>query len=205
MAAQLGDIGRDVQERLLHPCMQAKWRGLGNAKVTEEMLDQLDDWQRLPAPDRRRFSVKDQVRAAFFATAVVELTLPPLHRPVVLRNDIDKAAAGWRNAKDRCRVVLDDPATQTNPKLAEAAAIMAEYFDKEAKLMEDQRSSALVVKNSTMGAELRVRVRSLASRVKKITGDYRYDTIATVVNVGLQLDNQASISEGTVRKWCASV
>ena len=171
MAGQLGDIGRDVQERLLHPCMQARWRGLGNAKVTEEMLDQLDDWQRLPAADRWRFLVKDQVRAAVFATAVVELVL---HRPVVLRSDIEKAAAGWRDAKDRCCVVLDDPATQTDPKLAEAAAIMAEHFDKEAKLMEGQRSSALVVKNSTTGAELRVRVRSLAERVKKITGDYRY-------------------------------
>jgi hypothetical protein len=81
--------------------------------------------------------------------------------------------------------------------------MMAKRFGKQAKLMQAQRRSPLVVKNdTTKNAELRVRVRVLASHMKKITGDYRYGNIATIVNVALQLNEETSLSEGTVRNWC---
>jgi hypothetical protein len=194
-------VGRDLQDRLLHdPRMQSKWVSLSrtNSKITRESLDALDGYMKLCSYGvamvewrsgrlHRRFTLQEEACAAFFALCTVELN-PETKRSVVTLADIDRAAAGWRDAQLHCRIILDDPATDIDPKLAEAAAIVARRFEKEASLMEDQRGGPLVIGNNAKDDELRVRVRNFAVRARRIFGEARVGTIVTVVKVVLNKD-----------------
>jgi hypothetical protein len=204
----------DIARRLLtDERMDPVWKSLKRAKVAQDSIDQLDDWQRLRAYDipvsDMLVPIEDEACAAFFAGAVVELNLP---RDVLMRSQIKERSERWLAAAGVCREIMDtEPRPKADPQLLRNFAIVESYLKTGAAKME-QRNNAYVLLESSgtkprgdelQGRprdELRVKVRALALEMHKIYGQFRYGTVAKVTNIALLLEPE--IKEKDVRNWC---
>jgi len=203
MAEVLPVDGGEIERRLLTDGkMRPVWKSLRGAQVSQGSITKLKSWQRLSGHGvEAKFSLKDEACAAFFASAVVELSF---ERPVVRRSEIKERAARMREAADVCRKHMDnDPRVMADSDLMAHFAIVEAVLKNDAREIEQRKGAHLLERSSGKRNDdnLRGRVRGFAIEMKKIYGTCRYGTLATVAAVALR----RTISNSTVENWCADL
>jgi hypothetical protein len=203
------------QRLLTDPRMEAVWRVLQKADVSEEGLESVESFQRLeswgiskydhplqdfPPPD---FSLQDRACAALFAFAAWELNSK---RNAITGTKIEGSVKQYTDAANLCRSTTHyDYLHSANPKLDAALSIVGWYFQDQARKI-GQMAGPHVIKRSskTRGDDgTRIHVRVLASEMHRLFGPFHYGTVATIATVGLEI--KPAISAKSVQNWCSGL
>jgi hypothetical protein len=157
-------------------------------------------WRRL----KKRGASDDQLREFMVYACVAAAT-----RPLMTRKERDARVKPYADAAKLCREVLNPPdhlpgewrrqlSRSAGPKLAAASSVMADYFERSARMMMILPGSPWVVENHIKDDAARAFVQTFGQHTKDIFGDVMYDNVATVAAVALN----RKITQKQVRNWC---
>ena len=224
ISAVLSEVGGDVHQRLLTDArMKQVWRTLLGRAVDETSLDAIDgyarlprheEWEYLPPPydvesgasrpedDRRQAMARQIACGAFFAHAIVIMSLPT---PVIMRDDFDNAMVRYADAAALLRSLAWSASHDT--KTVEHLREAARHVEEEAAfIVRVGRPRCLVgtsgIRGTKNGDEDRLKLRNLAVKTRDLYGHYLKGTIATTMNVALGYSNAEGIDQKTVENWC---
>jgi hypothetical protein len=194
---------KTVDRLLIDSRMKVVWRTLKTRKVTVSAIEslptnrRLDNWLEASL-ETRDATLSNRACVAFFASAVIEFTLA--NKPAYA-SDVTKLIEPWRNAAQQCRIALKNPLfrPRIDGEVEKSLAVAERFFEEQAKFV-DSGSSPYLLERQGDDDSTKAIVRGLGSQTRAIFGGFLYGTIATTVNVGLQLD--AEIGRETVRNWC---
>jgi hypothetical protein len=199
MAHVLPIRGAEAHRLLTDPRMKSVWRTLKRQSVSEDGLAKLQNWQRIESYEiGDAYSVMDRACAAFFATAVLELSST---RNIQTRKEAIKSSAPWRAAADLCwQVMRFEPRAGLDRDFAPALALVGEFFESEATLRDQKEGFYIVERSSKLRGEDRVRAlaRVIAAESHTIFGSFLYGTVATVVSVALK----KNVTPKSIENWC---
>jgi hypothetical protein len=135
--------------------------------------------------------LKDFIMCAFVeAVADGDLTMT--------RHELDARVKRLSDAAELCRQVAPGWG-HSNPKLRSSALVMADCFEKFARI-ERGLLSPWAVEKRIRNDKARAYVRLLGAKAKELFGSTLRGTVATVASVALD----QKISEQDVRNWCAN-
>ncbi len=195
---------QEIVERLLtDPRMANVWTIILRQTVDASTIEALPSNLRIanwlePSRETQDVIPRDEACAAFFAAVVMELKLA--NKPVY-PSDVSALINPWQNAARQCRDAQKNPLfrPRIDTELETSLAAVAGFFEERAAFVESGSSPYLLGRKRNDDAT-RVLARGIAKRCKLIFGQFLCGTIATTVNVGLQLEIE--IDADTVRNWC---
>lgn len=191
--------GTAAHRLLTDPRMESVWRELKKHEITRDALDSLDRLERMSTWDMSDWKVspQDQAYAAFYARLAIQFAGP---RNVVTR--AQASAKPWHDAARLCWDVMRSARPRVDTELAQALAIVGEYFEEQGQLQE--RNPYIVERSSGLRGEddeIRVRTRLIGKATHSIFGSTLYGTVAKVASVAMQ----TSVSEKNVQNWCSDL
>jgi hypothetical protein len=146
---------------------------------------------------------KEKACAALFVHSVQEFIL---ERVVWTQAESDDFKERWRSAEEMCRVIVAN-APMFGTEFSTAAETMITHFERCAPMLKPggwlsgQANPAYFLKNKSKIDDLtRGRTKAVATRMRQLFGADNYQTVATIVNVGLQPSND--ITKDNVADWC---
>jgi hypothetical protein len=202
LASAMRPFGQEIVDRLLtDPQMESVWRILGATHVDAAAIEKLpknlrlDNW---PSLEKLDVPASDAACVAFFAAAAIEFKLA--NKPAYASN-VSALIGTWRFAARQCRIALKNPLfrPQIDGDLERSLAAVERFFEERAAFVESGSSPYLLGRQGNDDIT-RAIVRGIAKKTWLIFGQFFYGTIATTVNVGLQLKTEIGIE--SVRKWC---
>jgi hypothetical protein len=186
--------------------MEQIWKYLKGRKIEASSLERLppnlrlDNWVEASIGTRDA-TANEKACVAFFAAAVIEFKLA--NKPAYAPN-VSALVDPWRQAALQCRMALKNPLfrPRIDGEMERSLAVVEQFFDERAASVEGGSSPYLLGRQGNDDAT-RAIVCGIATQTKLIFGQSLYGTIATTVNVGLQLDTE--IGAESVRKWCEAM
>ena len=202
LAIAMHPFGQEIVDRVLtDPRMAGVWPVLLRQNIDASAIEALPsnlrvaNWPSLETPDA---TPGDEACVAFFAAVVIELKLAnkPIYPP-----GVSALISPWRNAACQCRDALENPLfrPRINVELERSLIAVAEFFEEKVAFVESGSSPYLLGRKRKDDAR-RVLARGIATQCQLIFGQFLCGTIATTVNVGLQLE--IGIDADSVRNWC---